>query len=154
MRRVWTSVRPLVRQDITEHFRAGDSPAGSWAPWAASTMERFRGARRSVGPGPYSHEHRDRVHARRKNVRADGRLSAGGIRRVQNMLGRLKTAWRFVARARELIAESVVSWADVQHVGGQVGHGATLPARAWMWMNDALVGTIGAIIVQHLAEGW
>jgi phage gpG-like protein len=154
LRPAWKDIRPFVRQDLREHFASAESPMGTWPKWAASTMERFRGARRSVGPGPYSHEHRDRVHARHKNTRADGRLNAGGIRRLQNMLGRLKSAWRFLSSRMELAAESLVSWADVHQVGGVAGHGSEIPARAFAWASSLLTFKVAGRIAQHMQEAW
>lgn len=55
-------------------------------------------------------------------------------------LGRLTTAVGYRASSKGAIAESRVPWSGSHQDGDRVGHGATLPARTFLWISERFLG--------------
>ena len=151
LRPVWNDVRPAMKVDLGDHFGDRESPDGGWPQWAASTQERFLSKHRQSRIFVLSPRERERIHRRRVNVDARGRLTKGGARRLRNMLGRLKTAWQWSAGRLYIEAKSRVEWAPAHNEGATVGHGAHVPQRKFAWASDNLIDYARTLIEQRVA---
>lgn len=58
------------------------------------------------------------------------------ITRHHHLLGKLASSIRAQVKKSELVVGSIVEWAGVHNVGGPAGHGATMPARTFIELDD------------------
>ncbi len=114
VRPVFRALRPVFRKDQQAHFTERRGPFGSWAPRSAASVRRIL-----VG-----------------NVTRKGKVKKRAQRRIENQLGRLKTALSATYNAREMVIASKVSWAGIHQFGGVAGRGAHIPARPFLWISD------------------
>ncbi len=77
------------------------------------------------------------------------RGKSGRIRRSRP-LGKLLTAIDYSATATQVMARSLVDWANVHQEGGRVGRGAVIPARPFLWISDAMMARASEIILRHI----
>jgi hypothetical protein len=134
LRKVFAELKAPMRADINKQFASESGPEGSWPAWSESYAEKIRGTRAGKGAEriPLSSEANKRRRSRRLYTRADGRLSARGIKKfTTGMLGRVRSAWKFLLGPDFLEARWLFHFAGVLLGGGRVGHGATIPARRW-----------------------
>lgn len=84
-----------------------------------------------------------------KDLDRAGKLRAGkrAITRHHRLLGRLASTIRAQVKKKELIVMSIVDWAGVHNVGGEVGHGAHVPARTFLELEDRDVDVLRDLIL-------
>lgn len=131
-------IRRDVNQDLLEHFEQKRGPAGGWPDWAASTEEKFLGWRNNRPTGRRAHGWGSRANVHNRGKKR-GQLTLRGAKRRGNVLGKLKSAWRFLIDKASLIAISRVPFSLAHQDGDIVGHGARLPARKHMWLSPEVV---------------
>ena len=87
----------------------------------------------------------DREHAgkRSKQKRA--------ITKHHRLLGKLASTIRAVVKKNELVVRSIVEWAGVHNEGGSAGHGADMPARTFLELEDPDVDVLRDLIVEGAA---
>lgn len=125
LRPVFREIRPLIRRDIVEHFQRRSGPSGGWPKWSRSYVEKRLG-----GAGVLSKRHK------RRGRRV---LTKRGRKRFGNMLGALKSAWKFRLGRQILEATNIVPWAGVHQFGGMAGRGASIPARPFAYVSPETV---------------
>lgn len=82
---------------------------------------------------------RARVGKRAKQKRA--------ITRHHRLLGKLASTIRAQVTKSELVVRSIVDWAGVHNEGGPAGHGADVPARTFLEIEDHDVDALSELIV-------
>ena len=116
--------RKPLRTDQREHQKRRRGPDGPW-------------------PGPSAATQRKR-----------GRTKSGRTRRKRS-LGRLPGVLTVRVLGRDtLVARSRVSWAYVHQEGGQVGRGARVPARPFLYFGAEFVNDIDQALAEYLARGF
>lgn len=138
LRPVFRELRTPFRADLKNHFGERAGPDGAWAPYAASTLERFR---------------RGRGNVRRRGARK-GQVTKRGARRLANQLGRLKSSFIFRAGRKDLEAVSRVPWGGVHQFGGSAGRGAQIPSRTFAWVSDTFALAAATQIRDYILEVW
>lgn len=137
LRPVFRATRADLRNDLKDHFEHAQGPDGSWAPRNPATVEHIL----STG-------------GRARNITRKGRVKRSAAKRLANVLGRLRSAWKISYDKRSLEATSIVPWAAVHQYGGVAGRHAHIPARPFAWASDTLLGTLAARVAAHVLAGW
>lgn len=82
------------------------------------------------------------------------KLRANG-RRARRPMGRLTSSVKYRSTATGAIGESPVAWSGgAISKGGKVGHGATLPARQFLYASDQLLRFAGEMILDFIFDRW
>lgn len=66
------------------------------------------------------------------------------------LLGRIAASFESVVRDGNLTLRSKVPWAGVHNEGGSVGHGATVPARPFLFLEERDVDVLVEILRDHM----
>lgn len=88
----------------------------------------------------------DRAHA------GKARTGQRAIARHHHLLGRLASTIRATVKKKELLVMSIVDWAGVHNVGGSVGHGAHVPARTFLELEDADVDVLRDLVIHRASD--
>lgn len=136
MRSVFVRLKKPFRDDIRGFQKRRMGPDGAWAPRAASTKERDKGAK-TVG-GKKGGKKGKRFRRRRK----------------RDLLGVLPKAVSIKTLNKGFRAEAKVPWASVHHDGGTVGNGAVLPARPFLFFSESFLDLAEREIGNSLELGW
>jgi len=124
-------LRKDFRKEQRSHFRAEESSDGS--RWPERTDETKRRQLRKA--------QRDAAARGKKNRPRRTRL-----------LGKLRN-FKIRYTKNSITAFSTAPWSGVQQAGGKVGHGAEIPAREFLWVNDKFVRDRAIpIIIAHVAR--
>lgn len=82
------------------------------------------------------------------------KLRAGG-RRARRPMGKLLSAVKYTSSGIGAIGTSLVKWSGgAISTGGKVGHGATLPARVWLYASDQLQRFAAELILDYVVGEW
>lgn len=68
------------------------------------------------------------------------------------ILGRLASSISSKVTRGQLIVESKVAWSGVHNDGGTAGHGADIPARPFLYLDDKDHDVLRAMLEEHLAQ--
>lgn len=128
LRDVFLAFRPTLQAETRQHFAQELGEAGHWPPRAASSYERIAGRRGS--------------RVKRKGAFLPGALTKRGVRRLQNQLGRLKSAIIYTVTTTYIEARSIVPWAGVHQFGGTAARGVSIPQREFLWASEAAVAKL------------
>jgi len=130
---VFQALKPVVKLDLRSHFASSTSPTGMWAPRAASSRKKI---------------------LTRSSYTKRGKVKKRTQRRLDNQLGRLKSAFSYRITRWSLEARSIVPWAGVHQEGGAVGRGARVPARTFAWFSDAVVAQFMRAAKRYILAAW
>lgn len=70
-----------------------------------------------------------------------------------HLLGRLASSIRASVKKKELFVMSIVPWAGIHNVGGTGGHGAHIPARTFLELEDADVDVLRDLVIGRVRDG-
>lgn len=139
LRPVFKEFKVVVRDDLRSHFDRAMGDDGKWAPRAPSTIERIMGLKGS---------------SYKRGKRA-GTATKRGQRRLDNQLGRLKTAWATKLTPRLLEFRSKAGKiSDIHQRGGQNGKGAVIPARPYAYLSEPVIAKFAVVTAGFIAKGW
>ena len=88
--------------------------------------------------------------AEKQRASLAGRIGRAEARASEKILGRIAGSIRSTIKAGTLTVESKIPWAGVHNEGGQGGHGARIPARPFLFLEDDDVGVLVEILRNHL----
>lgn len=124
LRRAWRELKPVLKVDIREHFRAREGPDGKWPPLAASTKEKRKAAR-------------------------GGRRRRGGLLGKLRTAFTIEFDEKEL-RAESRVPE----WASAHQDGATVGRGAKLPKRTHIWMSNEFIDRAVERLIEHITRRW
>jgi phage gpG-like protein len=137
--------RPLLRQDLTQHYSTHTQPVGLWPPWAPSYLAKIMAKPRTV---------LKRVRSPRRPLYMPGGFTVRGARRVQAMLGRLDGLNEWSISRVMLQVLSIVPWAGIHQWGGIAGRGARIPQRMYLWISERRMEELAVILQRHVLLAW
>lgn len=76
-----------------------------------------------------------------------GRMDRAGIEAASKVLGKLAGSIKAKLGGGELVVSSRVPWAGVHNEGGQVGRGAKIPARPFLFVENEDLEVLGQIML-------
>ncbi|HWU91602.1 MAG TPA: hypothetical protein VN253_30250 [Kofleriaceae bacterium] len=81
------------------------------------------------------------------------RMRLEGVRR--RPLGKLLGAGvSYRANRAQIVGESKIKWSGVHQEGGKVGRGATVPARPFLWLSEAMIERALAYVADVRVRGF
>jgi hypothetical protein len=83
-----------------------------------------------------------------------GKIKKRAQKRLDNQLGRLKSAWSYRITRWSFEARSIVPWAGVHQEGGPVGHGARVPGRTFAWFSDLMIDGFVRAAKRYILAAW
>jgi hypothetical protein len=84
--------------------------------------------------------------AEKQQASLAGRIGRAEARASEKMLGRIASSFRSVIKGGRLTVESKIPWAGVHNDGGTGGHGANIPARPFLFLEEGDVEVLVAIL--------
>ncbi len=143
LRPVWREIRRTAHADLKAKKTGSDG--ARWPKYARSTVHRFL-------------HHGERKNLRRRNTyrrgRRKGKLTRTGIARYHNMLGAVKSAYRFELTKTELAAISRMHWTDVHQTGGVAGNRARIPKREFAWFSQIVIDETVSLIKEWIIDAY
>jgi len=125
-RSFFEAAKKPAKADLRERQSQRRGPNGeSWPGRAASTMER---------------------------ARRGGRRRAKS--RSRSLLGQLPRSWKAQVSDDALRMVNHAPFAEAQHTGATVGHGAGLPARPFIGFSRGFIGDMHDGWAEYVLEGW
>lgn len=84
--------------------------------------------------------------ADRQRVSLAARVQRAEARATGKILGRVALSFKSTVRGGRLTRESKIPWAGVHNEGGAAGHGATIPARPFLFIEERDVDVLAEIL--------
>ena len=143
IQKVLRKLRRPLQEDLKEHARSEDSPAGSWPRRSRKAEKRASRRRTRVVRG------RERGAGKRVGAR-----QAVSFRGGSQLLGQLPDTVVVRQRRGSLIARSPVPWSGAHNEGARVGRGSRLPARPFVFLSPEFLGRAEVELADHVVGGW
>lgn len=74
--------------------------------------------------------------AERQRASLQARIGRAEEKATRGLLGRISGSFKSTIRGGRLVVESEIPWAGVHNDGGKSGHGAEVPARPFLFLDD------------------
>ncbi len=141
VRKVMRDLREPLRTDLKAHADKERGPDGKWPPRAASSVARDK-KRTTV------------YREKRRRGRSGPMRETRSPRASLPLLGKLPELVNVNTRLATLFAKAPIPWAGAHNEGDTVGHGATLPAREFVFLSDPFLNLATEKITEFVHAGW
>lgn len=137
--------KPLLRQDLGQHYQFHLQPQGLWPPWSESYRKKMLAKPRML---------LKKAKRPRKPLYMPGGFTVRGARRFQAMLGRLDSLNEWSISRVMLQVVSIVPWAGIHQWGGVAGRGSRIPQRMYLWISEPRMEELCVILQRHVLLAW
>jgi len=139
---VFDEFKPVLKKHMEDHFQRRQAEDGGWSGWSQAYLDRVL-ASKGV----------KQKRTKRGRRLLPGGLTKKGVKRLRNMLGRLKNL-SFRVRQSFIEVFSRAEIAAIHQKGGTAGKGGRvhIPKREFLWVSDELVRELGRRVKAFLLK--